>query len=339
MMNNEKQHDRESSQAAIKETSVQEWRFIADEEADGLRADVYLTAMLTELSRSRIKSLMKNGDILINGLRVKSGKRIEEGDVLFCRIEDPVQMHMEAVPMDLSIIYEDDCLLVINKEPGLVVHPAPGNEHRTLVHGLLAYCQDLSGINGILRPGIVHRLDKDTSGLLVVAKNDTTHRDLALQMQNGTVTRRYLAVVWGIISEPAGLIDAPIQRDPKDRKKMAAIPGGKEARTSYLVLDRLSDKTALRCDLHTGRTHQIRVHMQMLGYPVVGDPTYGRRKDDSRWSRQVLHAWQLGFRHPRTGAEMLLSAEPPEDFLRLLEDEHAKTTLEALDAARTIGSI
>ena len=312
------------------ESRGQERTIIADAEAEGQRADIYLTAMLPELSRSRIQTLVKNGDILLNGQTIKSGRRLEAGDELYCVIPAPEPMQITPYPMALSIVYEDHCLLVINKPKGLVVHPAPGSGDKTLVHGLLAYCGDLSGINGVLRPGIVHRLDKDTSGLLVVAKNDVAHRGLAAQIQDGTMKRQYLAVVWGIIPEPAGLIDAPIGRDPKDRQKMAVVAGGKEARTAYTVLDRLADKTVLRCDLQTGRTHQIRAHMKMLGYPVVGDQKYGRRKDDSQWEGQALHAWRLAFQHPETGEAMQFHAPLPEGFQRFLVEEDAKKTLALL---------
>jgi 23S rRNA pseudouridine1911/1915/1917 synthase len=301
--------------------------FVVEPEDEGQRADVYLAAMLPSFSRSRLQTLIKEGLILLNGQGIKSGKKLEEGDRLACSFPAPVEMKIEPYPMELSILYEDHCLLVINKPQGLVVHPAPGSGDRTLVHGLLAHCEDLSGINGILRPGIVHRLDKDTSGLLVVAKTDIAHRGLAEQIQSGTMKRQYLALVWGVMGEPAGIVDAPIGRDPKDRQKMAAIAGGKAAQTDYAVLDRLADKTTVQCDLRTGRTHQIRVHMKLLGHPVVGDPKYGRRKDESGWPGQALHAWRLQFCHPENGAEMEFFAPPPEHFMKRLHEEKAEFTL------------
>jgi 23S rRNA pseudouridine1911/1915/1917 synthase len=301
--------------------------FIVEAEGEGQRADVYLSLMLPGLSRSRIQGLLKNGDILLNGGIIKTGKKLEEGDELLCRIPAPSHLRAEPYPMNLDIVYEDSSVLVINKPQGLVVHPAPGSPEKTLVHGLLAHCRDLSGINGVLRPGIVHRLDKDTSGLLVAAKNDEAHRSLAGQLQARTMKRQYLALVWGIIGEPAGVIEAPIGRDPKDRQKMTVAAGGKPAVTAYTVFDRLTDKTAVQCELQTGRTHQIRVHMRFLGYPIVGDSKYGRRKDGDRWPGQALHAWHLEFDHPVNHERMAFFAPPPEHFLNALADEGAVNTL------------
>ncbi len=301
--------------------------FTVEAEDEGQRVDIYLASMLPDFSRSRIQSLIKSGDILLNGQTIKAGKKLEEGDELFCRIPAPAHLQVEPYPMELDIVYEDSSILVINKPQGLVVHPAPGSPEKTLVHGLLAHCRDLSGINGVLRPGIVHRLDKDTSGLLVVAKNDAAHRGLAEQIQARTMKRQYLALAWGTIGEPAGIIEAPIGRDPKDRQKMAAIAGGKPAMTTYTVLDRLADKTALQCDLHTGRTHQIRVHLRFLGFPVVGDAKYGRRKDESQWPGQALHAWRLELCHPVSGEVMSFFAPAPDYFHKTLESEGAVNTL------------
>ena len=309
------------------EQSVYHLTFTVEAQEEGKRSDVYLASMLPSFSRSRIQSLIKEGDILLNGQPAKNSVKLTAGDVFDCDIPEPVEMLLESCPMDLSIVYEDHDLLVVDKPKGLVVHPAPGSSSTTLVHGLLAHCRDLSGINGVLRPGIVHRLDKDTSGLMVVAKNDMAHRALAEQIQAGIMKRQYLAVVWGVISEPAGIVDAPIGRDPRDRQKMAVITGGKEAQTSYTVLDRLTDKTVVQCDLHTGRTHQIRVHMRLLGYPVVGDPKYGRRKDEPGWSGQALHAWRLTLVHPENQKELTFFAAPPENYLRFLIEEGAVNTL------------
>ncbi|MCL1804775.1 MAG: RluA family pseudouridine synthase [Clostridiales bacterium] len=308
------------------ERAEQYYTFDIGHEGVGQRADVYLSAALPGVSRSRIQELIGEGLVLLNDQRLKSGRKLEAGDRVACRIPAPEPLMLEPVPMELDILYEDSCLLVINKPAGLVVHPAPGSGHSTLVHGLLAHCADLSGINGVLRPGIVHRLDKDTSGLLAVAKTDAAHRRLAEQIQAGTMQRQYLALVWGVVDEPAGLVDAPIGRDPKDRQRMAAIPGGKEARTSYKVLDRLKDKTLLQCDLHTGRTHQIRVHMKLLGHPVVGDPKYGRRRDDPRWQSQALHAWRLGLCHPGNNADMVFFAPLPSGLQQFVYEEDAGGT-------------
>ena len=309
------------------EENGREWTFTVEPEDEGQRVDVYLASVLPSCSRSRIQALIGSGDIQLNGRTVKGSKKTEEGDRITCSIPDVSPMRLEPCPMELDICYEDAFLLVVYKPRGLVVHPAPGSGDATLVHGLLAHCGDLSGINGVLRPGIVHRLDKDTSGLMVIAKEDAAHRDLAEQIANRTMRRQYVALVWGIISEREGLIDAPVGRDPKDRQKMTVVAGGKEAQTSYTVLDRLSDKTVIQCDLHTGRTHQIRVHLNYLGHPVVGDPKYGRRKDDPSWTAQALHAWSLRFYHPVNGAEMAFFAPLPEGFHRFLVGEGAVNTL------------
>jgi len=216
-----------------------------------------------------------------------------------------------------------------------VVHPSPGSDERTLVHGLLARCPDLSGINGVERPGIVHRLDKNTSGLLVVAKTDQAHRGLSEQIAERTMTRRYLAVVWGIVNEPSGLIDAPINRDPDNRQRMAVMSGGRQAVTVYKTLDRLvkSGKTVLLCELRTGRTHQIRAHLKFLGYPVVGDAKYGRRKDDPYWNGQALHSFCLGFRHPVSGEEQMFYAAPPDEFMGFLREQNAENALAEINKA------
>jgi 23S rRNA pseudouridine1911/1915/1917 synthase len=270
---------------------------------------------------------MKSGAILLNGQSVKTGKKLEEGDELLCCIPAPARLQVEPCPMELDIVYEDASILVVNKPQGLITHPAPGNQEKTLVHGLLAHCRDLSGINGVLRPGIVHRLDKDTSGLLVAAKNAGAHRSLAEQIQARTMKRQYIALVWGVLGEPAGIVEAPIGRDAKDRQKMAVAAGGKPAVTVYTVLDRLADKTVVQCDLQTGRTHQIRVHMRFLGCPVVGDKKYGRRKDDSHWPGQALHAWCLEFCHPVNHQRLCFFAPPPPHFRQALVGEGAVNAL------------
>ncbi len=309
--------------------------YTVDADGDGSRADVFIASLIPAFSRSRIQNLLKNGEILVNDRQVKNSSVLEEGDVITCEIQPPARMSLEAYPMDLDVVYEDDCLLVINKPRGLIAHPSPGSDAKTLVHGLLARCPDLSGINGVMRPGIVHRLDKDTSGLMVVAKTDEAHRSLAGQIQDRTMIRKYIAVVWGLISEPSGLIDAPIGRDPKNRQRMAVISGGREAQTSYTVLDRLpgADKTTLLCELRTGRTHQIRVHMKFLGYPVVGDPIYGRRKDDPYWPGQALHAYCLGLRHPVSGRDLTLFAGAPPEYAKFFEEEGAANALAEISKA------
>ncbi|MBQ1187476.1 MAG: RluA family pseudouridine synthase, partial [Peptococcaceae bacterium] len=223
-------------------------------------------------------------------------------------------------PMDLDIVYEDSDLLIVNKPVGLVVHPAHGHYSGTLVNGLLAHCTDLSGINGKMRPGIVHRIDKDTSGLLMIAKNDLAHQHLAEQLKAHSIKRAYYALVQGVISEPAGLVDAPIGRHEVDRKKMAVtFKNSKEARTHYYVKERFAKNTFIECRLETGRTHQIRVHMAYLGHPLVGDPLYGTRKNNLDFPGQALHAYALGFVHPRTGEELYFEAPIPEHFQSVLK--------------------
>ncbi|MDR1194042.1 MAG: RluA family pseudouridine synthase [Peptococcaceae bacterium] len=300
--------------------------------AAGQRADVYLAGLLPSFSRGRIQTLLRDGNILVNGQKVKAGKKLAAGDEVICRLPPPAALILTPQPMTLDIVYEDSDLIVINKPQGLVVHPAPGSEENTLVHGLLAHCGDLSGINGVLRPGIVHRLDKDTSGLLVAAKNDQAHRALAAQLESRSMKRQYIALVWGVIQEPAGIVEAPLGRDPRDRQRMAPRADGKEAATAYRVLDRLAGQTVVLCDLRTGRTHQIRAHLRFLGYPVAGDPKYGRRKEPGHWPGQALHAWRLCFSHPATGAAMVFQVPPPAYFLAALREKGAVNTLALFQA-------
>jgi 23S rRNA pseudouridine1911/1915/1917 synthase len=304
--------------------------FVVEATDAGLRADAFLAKVLPDLSRTRIQTLLKNGSILINRAPAKPSAKLEAGDLIQCGIPEPETLQVKAESMDLDCIYEDSDILVINKPQGVVVHPAAGNREGTLVSGLLHHCEDLSGINGVMRPGIVHRLDKDTSGLLVVAKNDLAHHSLAAQIQDRSMKREYIALVHGIVGESAGIVDVPIGRDPKDRQRMAGVEGGKPAVTHYRVLDRVGQQTVLLCSLETGRTHQIRVHMAYLGYPVAGDPKYGRRKELLPWTGQALHAWHLHLRHPRSGKDMDFYAPPPPFFLKVLSDLGAENTLKLL---------
>ncbi len=274
-------------------------------EDTGTRLDVWVTKNCQELSRSYVQKLITDGLIKVNDDGIKANYKVKAGDCI--TIEIPPDAEVEVVPEDipLDVLYEDSDVIVINKPKGMVVHPAPGNYSGTLVNALLWHCKDLSGINGMLRPGIVHRLDKDTSGVIMAAKNDFAHAGLAEQIKDHTVTRRYLALVHGIMVEPAGVVDAPIGRDPKDRKKMAVVTrNSKNAVTHYKVLDRFKEYTFVECRLETGRTHQIRVHLSYLGHPVVGDPLYGTRKNHFSLKGQLLHAAVLGFYHPRSGEYM-----------------------------------
>ena len=283
----------------------------------GERLDSYLISRLDK-SRSKIQSMIKNSDITVNGKSVKSSYIVKGNDVIDVCDVAPSVLNVGAEKMDLDIVYEDDDLIVVNKANGVVVHPAVGNNHGTLVNGLMYHSDSLSSINGEFRPGIVHRIDRDTTGLLMVAKNDKTHEGLARQLEAKTTKRLYWALVWGVIPNDTGTIDAPIGRDSNDRKKMCVTAvNSKHAVTHFRVLERYKNATLIELSLETGRTHQIRVHMNYIGHPVVNDPVYGRRKlIDS--SGQCLHAKTLGFIHPTSGKELLFSSELPDCFINIL---------------------
>ena len=290
------------------------------EDADSQRIDKYLSMVVEDLSRSRIASLIEEGSILVNGEVIRAKYKVKPADHITAAFED--EMALEAAPekMELDIRYEDHDVIVINKPKGIVVHPANGNQSGTLVNGLLYHCKDLSGINGVLRPGIVHRIDKDTTGLLIVAKNDKAHASLSKQLQNKSVNRLYYALVHGVIEHEFGTIDAPIGRDPKDRQKMAVIAtNSKPARTHFRVVERFAKYTLVECRLETGRTHQIRVHMQYIGHPVVGDEKYSYRKT-MKTNGQLLHAHQLTFLHPTTNERIAVEAPLPKQFADILEE-------------------
>lgn len=290
-------------------------------EENGIRLDSFLANHLEELSRSYLQKLISEQHIQVNQKAAKANYKIKTGDILQISIPDAAPVDILPEAMDLDIIYEDRDLLVVNKPVGLVVHPAHGHYSGTLVNGLLAHCQDLSGINGKMRPGIVHRIDKDTSGLLLIAKNDLAHQHLAAQLKEHSIKRAYYALVQGVISEPAGLIDAPIGRHETDRKKMAVtFKNSKEARTHYYVKERFTRNTFIECRLETGRTHQIRVHLAYLGYPLVGDPLYGTRKNNLDFPGQALHAYALGFIHPRTGEALYFEAPLPAQYQAVLQN-------------------
>lgn len=285
----------------------------------GQRADQFLAAALDGLTRSAAQKLLEEGRVLRGGKALKKNDRLQPGDVLTLCIPDPSPVEILPQEIPLDVVYEDGDVIVVNKPVGLVVHPAPGHPDGTLVNALLHHCGDsLSGIGGELRPGIVHRIDKDTSGLLIVAKNDSAHRNLSEQLSDHSLHREYEAVVLGRLREEEGTIDKPLGRSPKDRKKMAVVPDGKRAVTHYRVLGRYRGYTHVLCRLETGRTHQIRVHMASLGHPIAGDPVYGSRGDKSGLQGQCLHARRLIFRHPRTGEEMRLECPLPQDFAAFL---------------------
>lgn len=284
----------------------------------GERIDKFLAQKLDK-SRSLVQKLIKDELVLVNGVVVKTNYSVADGDEIDVIQLDVVDnTNIIPQPMDLDIVYEDDDLLVINKPSGLVVHPAPGHHQDTLVNGLLAYSNKLSDINGEFRPGIVHRIDKDTSGLMVVCKNNETHEELANQLSDKTLFRQYLAIVHGEIEEDEGEIIAPIGRDPRDRVKMAVVAkNSKEAQTNFKVLERYDHYTLVSCNLLTGRTHQIRVHFDFINYPLVGDPLYGI-KPTIDTKGQALHAYKLGFIHPRSGEYMEFEAKPPQEFVDTL---------------------
>lgn len=307
---------------------------VAPANAAGQRLDVYLTERLPDLSRSRIQHLIEQGHIRVAGREVKSRYKVRPGDVVTVEVPppQPVAVKPETIPLD--ILYEDDDLLVINKPSGLVTHPAPGSPSGTVVNAVLAHCPHLSGIGGELRPGIVHRLDKDTSGLLVIAKNDTAHRHLARQIQARTAQRRYLALLVGDLQPDERVVDAPIGRHPVDRLRLTVTDRhGRPARTTFRVRERFGDFTLVEAQLHTGRTHQIRIHASHIGHPVVGDPVYGQRTarkyapvhDPTLQALiealpgQALHAAELTFVHPRTGETLHFTAPLPEEMQALLE--------------------
>ena len=281
------------------------------------RLDKVASQLFGNFSRSQLKELLASGNLLVNGQQKKPKYRVKPGDKLTLVEPEVKQLDLVAEKMDLDIVYEDDDVLVVNKPQGMVVHPSPGHESHTLVNALLYHCP-LSTINGTFRPGIVHRIDKDTSGLLMVAKNDLAHQSLAAQLKNKTNTREYLALVHGNIKEAEGTIDAPLGRSPKDRKKQAVVADGRPAITHFKVLDRFGDYTLVACRLETGRTHQIRVHMKYIGHPLAGDPLYGPKKT-LPGAGQYLHAAKLGFKHPVTGEELLFEAPLPPYFAEMLK--------------------
>ena len=293
----------------------------ANKELANLRLDKALTILLEGVSRSKIQSHLENGLILVNGKQEKSSYKITENDVI--TIEDfPSEvsdLNAEDIPLD--IVYEDDDVMVINKPKGLVVHPGAGNEEHTLANALKFHSDNLSTLNGEFRPGIVHRIDKDTAGLLIVAKNDTAHVFLSNQLSDHTLGRKYYALVLGVIPENEGKIIAPIGRDQKFRQKMAVdLLRGKEAETDFKVIERLKDTTLVECSLKTGRTHQIRVHMAYINHPVIGDPVYGKGNRKAYDDGQLLFAHELHFIHPRTKKEMTFSVDLPDYFKEILEE-------------------
>lgn len=294
--------------------------FLITAEQKGQRLDKVLGALQEEWSRGQIQTFIDEGHLLVNGEKVKKTYKLKENDEIVVNPPEPEPLEILAEDLNLEIVYEDADVLVVNKPKGMVVHPAPGHTTGTLVNGLMHQVTDLSGINGVMRPGIVHRIDKDTSGLLMVAKNDLAHELLVQQLVDKSVTRRYIALVHGHIPHDKGTIDAPIGRDKKDRQKMGVVDEGKHAVTHFQVIGRFGvDYTLVQCRLETGRTHQIRVHMNYIGYPLVGDPKYGPKKTMDIGG-QALHAGVLGFVHPRTNEYLEFEAPMPQEFDALLNE-------------------
>lgn len=285
------------------------------------RIDLYLNEELDEISRSAIQKLIEKGNVKVNNREVNKNYKLREGDTIEVEIPEPEGINIEAENIPLNILYEDDDLIVVNKPQNMVVHPAPGHYSGTLVNGLMYHCGDnLSGINGVLRPGIVHRIDKDTSGVLVIAKSDLAHRELSRQLAEHSMTRVYNAIVYNGFEADEGTVSTLIGRSQNDRKKMAVLKsGGRNAVTHYKVLKRMGKFTLVELKLETGRTHQIRVHMAHIGHPLLGDPVYGPKKQIFNLQGQVLHAKVLGFIHPRTKEYMEFSTELPEYFIKLAD--------------------
>ena len=300
---------------------MQVYEFLAGEESKDLRLDVFLKQNIEEISRTYIQKLIKDGYANVNGTVPKTNYKVNSGDKVCLNVPETEEPDIVAQEMPLDIVYEDDDVILINKPKGMVVHPATGHYTGTLVNGLMHHCKDnLSGINGVLRPGIVHRIDMDTTGILIVCKNDVAHQKISEQLKEHSITRRYRALVYGVIKEDEGVVNAPIGRHPIDRKKMAInLKNGKNAITHYRVLERFREYTYIECELETGRTHQIRVHMASLHHPLVGDQVYGPEKNPFHLQGQCLHAMVLGFVHPRTHEYMEFCADLPQYFSELLK--------------------
>lgn len=296
-------------------------RIVIDVTENSKRLDLFLAENLADYSRSYIQQLISENKVLVDGRAEKSNYKVKLGSTIAIEIPEAVSDEIRPEPININIIYEDNDIVIINKQKGLVVHPAPGNYSGTLVNGLLYHCKDLSGINGKLRPGIVHRLDKDTSGVMVVAKNDNAHRILAEELKLRVIKRSYIALVHGNIAEEGGKIDAPIGRDPGERKRMAVVhKGSKNAITLFEVIERFGDYTLVNANIETGRTHQIRVHFSFIGNPIVGDEKYTNRKNPFKIKGQLLHAWKLKLKHPSTGDVMEFETKLPSDFQSVLNE-------------------
>jgi 23S rRNA pseudouridine1911/1915/1917 synthase len=291
---------------------------LVESDSSDLRLDLFLSKYLEDKSRSYLQHLIENGEVKVNGLLKKNNYKLKVNDKVEITIPNPVGLNVEPEDLPLDILYEDNDVIVINKPQGMIVHPASGVYTGTLVNALLSHCSDLSGINGVARPGIVHRIDKDTSGILVVAKNDNSHNKLAEQLKEHSMTRVYIALVEGVLKKDEGIVEAPLGRHPVEKIKIAVVNGGRRAVTHYRVLERFNKNTLVECVLETGRTHQIRVHMTYIGHPLVGDPVYGYKKQRFNLQGQMLHAKKLGFIHPTTGEYMEFQSKPPLYFSKVV---------------------
>lgn len=337
-----------SSVTPSSEGGAQSHEFAVERDAHGRRFDLFLHAKLAGFSRAFCQKLIREGHAKVNGATAKPSHALRAGERITVKMPSLKSLELEPEEIELDVLYEDESLLVINKPPGLVVHPAAGNEAHTLVNALLHHCRgSLSGIGGVTRPGIVHRLDKDTSGCLVVAKSDAAHRALVEQFRGRDVWKEYLALVWDVVSKTHGRIDSPIGRNPRNRQKMAVnVRGAKPALTEYEVAERFEECSAVRVRLHTGRTHQIRVHFASVGHPVLGDTMYGRKRQSALTElvkRQMLHAHRLGFEHPVTKRPLEFTAPVPTDMQnlirRLRESQSGKSSAIIRSTARTSSSV
>ncbi len=300
---------------------MKEYQLIIEEEQSGERIDKCISDVFEDLSRSYVQKLIKDDYVLLNGKTCKANARLSVDDIVVFSTPDAILPDIEPENIPLDILYEDNDVLVVNKPKGMVVHPAPGHYSGTMVNALLYYCKDkLSGINGVMRPGIVHRIDMDTTGSVLVCKNDISHASIAEQLKTHSIMRKYVAIVHGVINEDSGRIDAPIGRHPSDRKKMAVnYKNGKDAVTNYKVIKRFSNYTLIECRLETGRTHQIRVHMESIHHPLAGDEIYCRLKPPVKLQGQTLHAKTLGFIQPTTKEYIEIDAPLPEYFEKLIK--------------------
>ncbi len=299
---------------------MKEFKFLIDETNIGERIDTFISSNLENFTRNNIQKNIADGNITVKGKDVKANYKLRVGDEIIFITEEPTELEITKTEMELDVVYEDDFVIVLNKDQGVVVHPAPGHFDDTLVNGLMHHCEgNLSGINGVMRPGIVHRIDKDTSGVLVIAKNDLAHNELAKQFFDHTITRKYYAIVCGNVKDDSGTIDKPIARSKQDRKKMTIDPEGRRAVTHFKVIERFGKFTLIEAQLETGRTHQIRVHLSSIGHPLLGDTVYNKSKITYKLEGQALHAKVLGFLHPQTKEYMEFETELPEYFQNVLK--------------------